>query len=65
MDLVVELGPGRIHVAVGIADRLRFVMRAQRFVVAQTDGDRFMSAIHRHEVDVDVDQQIAFGRAAI
>jgi hypothetical protein len=40
-------------------------MRAQRLVIAESDGDRLVTAVHRHEVDVDVDQQIAFGSATI
>ena len=35
-------------------------MRAQRLVIAEPDGNRFVTAVHRHEIDVDVDQQIAF-----
>src|SRR6266404_9688044 len=40
-------------------------MSAKRLIVAQSHSDRFMAAVHRHEVDIYVDQQIAFSCAAI
>ena len=60
--LWVELRPRRIHVAVRIANRLRLVMRAQRFVIAKSDRHRLVAAVHRHEVDVAVDEQVALER---
>ena len=41
------------------------MVRAQRFVVAKTDRDGFVAAVHWHKVDVAVNQQIAFGGAAV
>ena len=63
--LRVQLRPLRIHVAVRVADRLRLVVRAQALVVAQADRDRLVAAVHRHEVDVDVDDQVALGAAPV
>ena len=40
-------------------------MHAQRLVVAESNCHRLVTAVHRHEVDVDVDQQIAFRAATI
>ena len=41
------------------------MMRAQRNVIAKTDRDRFVTAIHWHQINVGIDQQIAFGCAPI
>jgi hypothetical protein len=40
-------------------------MRAQTFVIAQSDGDRFMPAVHRHEIDIEINQNVAFDGATI
>src|ERR1051325_1753415 len=40
-------------------------MHAQRLVIAESDSYRRVTAIHRYEVDIDVDQQIAFRAATI
>ena len=37
----------------------------QALVVAQADRHRLVAAVHRHEVDVDVDDQVALGGAAV
>ena len=41
------------------------MMSAQRLVVTQADGNRLVATVHRYQVDVDVNQQVAFGGAAI
>jgi hypothetical protein len=64
-DLVREHGSRRVHVTVGVANGLRFVVRAQRFVVAKPDGDGFVTAVHRHEIEVEIDEQVALGGAAV
>ena len=63
--LVVELRARRIHVAVGIDDRLRLVVMRQATIVAKAHRHRFMAAVHRHEVDIDVDDEVALARAAV
>ena len=63
--LIGELRAGRIHVTVRIQYRLRFVMRPQAFVIAQSHGNRFVPAIHRHKIDISVNDQIAFRGSAI
>ena len=40
-------------------------MHSQRFVIAESDGHRLVTTVHRHEIKVDVDQQIAFRSAPI
>src|ERR1051325_2325073 len=40
-------------------------MDAQRLVIAESDSYRLVTAIHRYEVDIDVDQQIAFRATTI
>ena len=40
-------------------------MGLQRRIVAQADTHRLVAAIHRHQVDVDVDQQVGLGRATV
>ncbi len=64
-DLVIQLRRRRVHVRMRIADGLWFVMGPQGFVVAQANRNRFVSAVHRNQIDVDVDQQIAFGTTAV
>ena len=64
-NLVIQNRFRRIHIRIRIANRLRFVMLAQRFVIAQPDRDRFMSAVHRHEIDIQINQNIAFDGAFV
>src|SRR5260370_41408907 len=40
-------------------------MSAKRLIVAQSHSDRFVAAVHRNEIDIYVNEQIAFSRAAI
>jgi hypothetical protein len=64
-DFVIQLRRRRIHIRMRIADRLRFVMSAQRFIIAQTDCDRLVTAVHRDEIDVEIDEQIALCRPTV
>jgi hypothetical protein len=41
------------------------MMRTERFVVAQSNADRLVTAIHRHKIEVYVDEQITFSCATI
>src|SRR2546429_8412738 len=41
------------------------LMRAEGAIGAEPDRDRFVSPIHRDEVDVHVDEQIGLGSAAV
>ena len=63
--LAAERGPGGIHVAVGFNDGLRLMMRPEAGVIAESDGDGFVTAVHRHQVDVDVDDEVAFRCAPV
>ena len=65
VDLARQLRAGRVHVAVGVADGLRLVVRAQTLVVAEADGDGLVAAVHRHKVVVEVDEEVALGGAAV
>jgi hypothetical protein len=40
-------------------------MRPQTFVIAQPDGDRFVPAVHRHEIEIQINQNIAFDGAFV
>ena len=60
-----QLGARRIHVAVRVANRLRLMMRAQRLVITKSDRDGFVAAIHRHKVDIAVNEEIAFGATTV
>ena len=53
--LMCQLRARRIHVTVRFPNCLWLVMRAQRFVIAQADGNRLVPAVHRHEIDVAID----------
>ena len=46
-------------------DALRRVVRLEALVAAQPDGHRLVAAVHRHEVQVDVDRQVALGDALV
>ena len=39
-------------------------MVAQALVRREADRDRFVAAVHRHQVDVEIEQQVGLGRAA-
>ena len=65
---VAGIGQRRARVVeVGIrgANGCRGVVRLQGSVVAQSHADGFVAAVHRHEVDVDVDEQVGFRCAAV
>ena len=49
---------GVVKVGIAAEDGLRRVMRLERRVVAEPDADRLRAAIHRDQVNVDVDQQV-------
>ena len=40
-------------------------MCAQRLIIAETDADRLVAAVHRHEVEIEINQQVAFGGATV
>src|SRR6266850_2763067 len=40
-------------------------MSAKRLIVAQSHSDRFMAAVHRNEIDIHINEQIAFSRTPI
>ena len=65
IHLVAERGAGRVHVTVGIANRLRLVVGPQARVVAKAHGDRFVAPVHGDEVDVQVDDEVGFGRPPV
>jgi hypothetical protein len=55
----------RVHVAVALAHRVRVVVVAEALVAAEADRDRLVPAVHRDEVQVHVDDEIALDRLAI
>ena len=60
----VQLAGARVHERARVAQRVHVVVRAQRGVRAQADRHRLVAAVHRDEVDVDVDEQVGLGGAA-
>ena len=57
----VELALVTVHEAARLLHRAHVVVVAQRAVRGQSGGGRLPAAVHRHEVDVDVDEQVALG----
>src|SRR6202007_3186572 len=47
-----------------LAQRGRVVMVAQALVGREPDRDRFVTAVHRNKVDVEIEQQVGLSRAA-
>jgi hypothetical protein len=62
---MIECGLRRIHIRIRITNRLRLVMLAQRFIIAQPDAHRFMPSVHRHEIEIQINQNIAFDGAFV
>ena len=54
-------GP-RIHVALRLEHRVHVVVVPKALVAGQADRDRLVAAVHRHEVDVHVDDQVGLRR---
>ncbi len=63
--LVVELRFRRIHVPVGVEDGLRLVVIRQATIITKAHRHRFVAAVHGHEVDIDVDDEVALARAPV
>ena len=53
------------HQAAGVLERLRVVVEAQAAVRGEPGGDRLPAAVHRHLVDVGVDDQVGVGGALV
>ena len=53
----------RVHVGTRVHHRLDVVMVLEGAIASQTDRDRLVAAVHRHEVHVDVDEQVRLGGA--
>ncbi len=67
-DAVERAGHGRsgiVEIGVGAQNGLRSVVRLEHRVVTEPDPHRLAAAIHRHEVDIDVDQQVRLGGAPV
>ena len=61
---LVQLAAVLVHERVARLHRLRVVVVAEGPVRGEAGGSRFPAAIHRHHVDVDVDEQVALGGRA-
>jgi len=61
----VQLGGGLVHERLGVAHRLRVVVVAQAAVAGQTSGHALVAAVHGHQVDVDVHEQVRGGGALV
>ena len=61
----VELALVAVHEAAGALHRLHVVVVPQRPVRGQAGGGGLPAAVHRHEVDVHVDDQVAGGRPLV
>ena len=64
-DARVERARGRVHVRVAIAHDARIVVRAQAAITAESDRHRLVTAVHRDEVQVDVDDEVALNGSAV
>ena len=59
----VQLGLARVHERPRVPQRVDGVVGPQRLVGAEADRDRLVAAVHRHDVDVHVDEQVGLGGA--
>ena len=57
----VQLGAVAVHEAAAVLHRLHVVVVAQAAVAGQAGGGGLVAAVHRHQVDVHVDEQVALG----
>ena len=57
--------PGVVHQRIARPNGGRVVVGLERAVVAQPHPDRLAAAIHRHQVDIHVDQQVGLGGPAV
>ena len=62
---VVQLGLVAVHERPALLHRLHVVVVAQAAVAGQAGGGRLVAAVHGHDVDVDVDEQVALGRSLV
>ena len=62
---VVQLGSGPVHERPGVLHRMDVVVVAQRPVVGQAGGGGLPAAVHGHQVDVHVHQQVALRGPAV
>jgi hypothetical protein len=58
---LVQLAAVLVHEAAAVRHGVRVVVVAQAAVAGQPGGRRLPAAVHRDQVDVDVDQQVALG----
>jgi len=61
----VQLGGRRVHEGLGVLHGLRVVVVAQALVTGQAGGHALVPAVHGHQVDIDVDQQVRGGRPLV
>ena len=54
-----------VHERARVHHRLGVVVVAQALVRRQPDRHRLVAAVHRHQVDVDVDEQVGLGRPPV
>jgi hypothetical protein len=55
----------RVHVALAVHERVDVVVITNRAISRQSRIDRLVPAVHRDEVDVGIDQQMAVGDALV
>ena len=55
---VMERGPGWIHVGQGMQQCVSIVVMANASIATDTGRQGFVPAIHRHKVDIHIDEQV-------
>ena len=61
----VQLGALLVHERAAVPHGAHVVVVAQAAVAGQAGGDALVAAVHGHQVDVDVDEQVGLGRPPV